>query len=168
MNRGAIDINRIPPGPLFMNSRARKFGFWKWLLIPFVMGMVTVSHLEGLSKVMILYGLFVAGLYSVYSIYNRLTLQPEIVIYFIWITWSLSGAIFATDKGLFYTDIFTLIQIGALIFVVAGVVSLRVSISEVMFAILVGVLILLSLSLYHGEIQQAVDSRTRAASRSPC
>jgi O-antigen ligase len=113
---------------------------------------------------MILYGLFVAGLFSVYSIYNRLSVQPEVMIYAIWVVWSVSGAIFATDKGLYFTDLFTLIQIGVLIFVVAGVAALRGSMSEVMFSIFAGVLILLILSLYHGDIQQAgVDSRSRAA-----
>jgi len=40
--------------------------YWQWLLMPLIIGLMTVSHLEGFSKIMILYGLAFSFYFSIF------------------------------------------------------------------------------------------------------
>ena len=138
--------------------------FWKWLLIPFIIGILTLSHIEGLSKIMILYGLVFAGSFSLYFLYHRLSLQPEVIVYFIWFLWCLPGALIAGNKAAYFIELLTLIQIGIMLFLVAGITALRREISTVMAAIAISGIITLVSSLITGEFQLAaqIGSKARA------
>lgn len=140
-------------------------GSWGVLLFPFIVGLMTLSRMAGLSKIVILYGVLVTGMFSVYFIYRKLTLLPEVIIYFVWVIWSLSGLFIAIDKELYSAKLLTVIQSGFLLFLISGIISLRKNISMVMLAIIVGGLIVLLSSFYTGEFSEAGESgtRTRAA-----
>lgn len=138
---------------------------WQWLLIPFIIGLMTLSLLKGLSKIMILYGLGFVYFFSIfYFFYYRLKLPLEVFIYFGWIIWSLGGWFIAIDQTLYLQCLMTVIQIGALIFLVAGNTALYRSISIVMSAIAIGGIILLISGYVTGDFQLAgeIGSAVRA------
>ncbi len=158
-------INNIYEIIMKNSEYSLKRDFWKWLLVLFIVSLLTVSCIEGLSKIVILYGLIVSGVFSIYFLYHRLSFQPEVIIYFVWIIWSLSGMIIVIDKEVYFTQLMTLIQFCALIFTVAGITSLRRDMSAVMLATWIGCFVVLITSGLTGELQQATQmgTRTRAA-----
>src|SRR5574340_1517239 len=109
--------------------------FWGLLLMPFVMGVMTLSYVESLSRIMVIYGLVLSALYTLYFLYKRSELQPELLIYFAWVAWALGGLINVIDRGLYATQMMTIIQIGILIFIVAGITAQRRDISFLMLAV---------------------------------
>jgi O-antigen ligase len=132
-------------------------------LFLFIIGSLTVSHIAGLSKIMILYGFILMTIFSIYLTYNRLLrLPPEVVAYLAWIIWTLSGAAVAIDKALFIEKLMTVIQIGFLLFLVSGIISLKKNVSTVMLAIIIGGVILLLSSFYTGEFFEAGEFRPGA------
>lgn len=151
-----------------MVRKGSRTGFWAWLLAPFIVGVMTLSNIEGVSRIMVLYGLVLAGLYSVYFLYHRLSTQPEVIVYFLWIAWALTGVIVAGDQGLVARQLMTSAQMGILFFVVAGITSLRGEVSSVIAAIAIGALLLFVSSLASGEFFEAMSAttRTRAAGMS--
>jgi O-antigen ligase len=143
-----------------MQKRSQYRDFWSLLLIPFIVGLLTISYFEGLSKIMILYGFVLAGAFSIYFLYHRLRLQPEVIVYFAWVLWSLSGVFVAIDKDLYLEKLLTVIQVSALIFLVSGIVSLKRNISVFMLTIVIGGLIVLLSSFYTGEFLDVAQSET--------
>lgn len=131
---------------------------WGFLLATFIIGLTTVSYVPGLSRIMVVYGLFISSLFSVYFLYHRLRFQPEVVLYFIWIIWSVSGAFIAVDKASYYVQLFTVLQINVLIFTVAGITSLRRDLSVVMIAIWVGGMIVYFSGMLTGDLAQTPQS----------
>ncbi len=148
---------------IIKNSRnAANRGFWEWFLVPFIIGLITVSYIGELNKIMILYGLIVAGLFSIYFLYHKLRLQTEVIIYFVWVMWSLAGTIVAIDKASYYTQLMTIVQIGVLIFTIAGITSLRRDMSTAILAIWIGGVISFIYSFLTGEFQLSTQMVTRA------
>lgn len=136
--------------------------FWDLALFLFVVGVLTVSRIEGLSKIMILYGFTLTAGFLIYLSYRRLFgIVPEVIVYSAWIMWTLSGAAIAVDKFLFFSKLITIIQINFLLFVVSRMVSLRKNIFVVMSAIIVGGLIVILSGFYTGEFTEAVESNSR-------
>lgn len=143
-------------------------GYWEWLLSVFIIGSLTLSYIEGLSKIIILYGILFSGLFLIYFLYHRISIKvpPEIIIYFVWIVWSLGGMKNIIDESLYFHQLKTIIQIGIMIFLVSTIIAMRRNISVVILAMAVGVTILSINSIYTGEFQIAteIDSSTRAGS----
>jgi O-antigen ligase len=110
---------------------------------------------------MILYGFFLAGVFSIYFIYHRLNLQPEVVVYFAWVAWSLSGAVIAIDRDLYLEKLLTVIQVGMLLFLISGVISLKRNISAIMLSIIIANIIMLLSSFYTGEFLVASEAEER-------
>lgn len=139
--------------------------FWSLLLVPFIVGLLTVSYFEGLSRIMILYGFILAGAFSIYFLYHRLRLQPEVIVYFLWVVWSLNGVFVAIDRALYLEKLFTVIQMGMLLFLISGVISLKRNISVIMFSVIIANIVVLLLSFYTGELLVAgeAEERVRAA-----
>lgn len=152
------EINIMAPDKIFRRTAL------EWLLVPFVIGLMTLSNIEGLSKIMIVYGLAFSWLFLIYFLYLKLKLQPEVILYFAWIAWSIIGAFKAVDMTLYLPSLITIIQIGAMIFVVAGVIAQRPNVSIVMLAVAIGGIIVAISGYYSGEYQLAseIESRTRA------
>jgi O-antigen ligase len=79
--------------------------------------------------------------------------------------WSLSGAFLAIDKALYLQQFLTVMQVGVLLFLVSGIVSLKRNISVVMLAIIIANIIVLLSSFYTGELLVAgeAEEKTRTA-----
>ena len=139
---------------------------FQWLLLPFIVGLLTLSHFEGLSRIMVAYGFGLSFLYLMYIFYHkkRMLFQPEILFYFLLILWSLIGGVKALDFGLFKQGFMTMCQIGIMMTVVAGITAWYRNFSIVMVAVLVGGIIVLLPALITGEFQMAseIETRTRA------
>ncbi len=124
--------------------------------MPFIVGLVTVSHMEGTSRIMVIPGFLIVFLYLMYSFTNNLIkVPPEIIIYFAWIVWSLTGLSVAINQGLFVGQLKTVLQIGALLFLISGITSLRQSMTFPMLAIIIGGCLVILSAIYSGEFQQA-------------
>jgi len=136
----------------------------KWLLLPFIVGLMTLSRIEGYSKLMVLFGLIYSCLFLIYSLYRKLSLQPEVIIYFAWTAWSIIGTYNAIDLAMHFQALMTALQIGVFIFLVAGIIALYRNISIVMIAIIIGGIIVALSSYLYGEFQLAtqIEARTRA------
>ncbi|MGQ9608982.1 MAG: O-antigen ligase family protein [bacterium] len=154
-------INGVPLRVLNGSNHSISRDFWSLLLIPFIIGLLTVSYFPGLSKLMILYGFLLAGAFSLYFVYHRLNLQPEVIIYFAWVMWSLSGAFVAIDRSLYLQRLFTVVQVGILLFLISGVISLKRNISAIMFSIIIGNIIVLLTSFYTGEFLVAAEAEKK-------
>lgn len=147
-----LDLKRIYLSDIF-----------NWMLIPFIIGLITISHIPNFSKIMVLYGLVYSLLFLLYSFYLKLKIPYEIFIYFLWIVWSLSGFYTAINTVFYITMLITVIQMGALLFVIAQITALHGNISLVMLSISIGGIIIALLSLYSGEFRIAgeIESTTR-------
>jgi O-antigen ligase len=126
--------------------------FWGFLLTPFIMGVMTIGYLESLANVVVLYGVVLSFLYILQCLHHRSELQPEVLIYFVWIVWSLGGLTNLTDKDIYFQQLRTIIQMGVLIFAVSGITALRKDMSNVMFGIIAGGLLLAASIMFTGEI----------------
>ncbi|MFQ5753863.1 MAG: hypothetical protein ACE5HI_17895, partial [bacterium] len=137
---------------------------WEWLLLPFIIGIMTLSLIEGLSKIMVLYGILLSWLFLIYFLYQKLKLQPEVMLFFAWLIWSIIGLITAIDLNLYVQNLKTIIQMAVLIFTVAGITALNRNLITLMFAIALGGAIVLLSGYFTGDFQIASDisSRTRA------
>ncbi len=137
--------------------------FWECLLVIFIIGLLTLSFLPGWSQIMILYGLAISYVFMIYFLTHKLTLQPEIIIYFLWILWAICGLVNVIDQPLFLKQFRTIIQIAALLFVIAGITALKRDISMVFLGIAIGGTLVALSSYYFGDLQSAGDvgARTR-------
>jgi len=114
---------------------------------------------------MVLYGLVYTWVFIILFLYFKLRIQTEIIIYFAWIAWSISGAFVAINQTSFVNTLMTVFQIGILIFIIAGVTALRQGLSTVMLGIAIGGIIVAISSYYTGEFALAsgIEAKTRAA-----
>ena len=96
-------------------------GICEWLLLPLVILSMTISFIDGLSEITILYGFVFSCLFLIYFfvLSRRSDVPPEVLIYFAWIIWSLTGMLNATNTHLYLMQLMTIIQMGVIIFVVA-------------------------------------------------
>ena len=129
---------------------------WEWLLLPFIILLMTVTFVEGWSKITTLYGFLFGFLFLIYFLYHRLTIPPEVFIYFAWIIWSFMGMLNVTDNDLYLTQLGTIIKMGVMIFLVAGITALRKNLSVPMLAITIGGIIVGLSGYYTGELQMSV------------
>jgi len=147
ISRNTISIN--------VANNVLPHGFWEWLLLPFIVGTMTISFIEGLSTIMSLYGFVFSFLFLIFYLfpYKQLKIPPEILIYFSWIIWSLTGMLNVTNTHLYLMQLRTIIQMAVMIFLVAKIVALSRNLSVVMLAITIGGIIVCLSGYYTGEIQ---------------
>lgn len=139
-----------------IRSKASIYNFWEWLLVPFIIGLMTVSYIEGASRIMVLFGFLFVFLYLFYSlVQNMINVPPEVIIFFGWIVWSLTGLSVATDRDLAIEQLKTVLQIGVLLFLISGITALRQSMSFPMLSIILGGCIVMLSAVYSGEYQEA-------------
>lgn len=147
--------NRIVPGNLF-----------EWLLLPFIVGLLTLSHLPGFSKIMVVYGFGFGALYVLNILYfkKRPNIPPEVILYLLWIAWSLTGMINAPDRSVYWQGLTTLLQMAVMIIVIAGITATYRNLNVVLAAILIGGLIVALSGFVSGEFQLAseLESKSRA------
>lgn len=149
-----ISENRVS---INVSENVLPHSFWEWLLIPFVILCMTVSFIAGWSGITILYGAAFGWLFLIYFLflYQRLNTPPEVLIYFIWIIWSLTGMLNATNTDLYLMQLRTIIQMGVMIFLIAAIVALRRNIFVIMLAIAIGGIIITLSAYYTGEFLMA-------------
>jgi O-antigen ligase len=137
--------------------------YLEWALLPFIIGLMTLSHIEGWSAIMVLYGMSLAILFFINFLYLKLKLQPEVIIHLAWIAWAVIGVFNAIDLALFWRGLTIIIQMEVLIFIVAGISALYRNMSLVVLAIAIGGLIVALSGYYTGEAEFAdeVASRTQ-------
>jgi len=140
-------------------------GFWEWTLLLFIISSLTVSYIPGLTKLTVLYGIMLVGLFFIYFLHNRVSLElpPEVVAYFIWIIWSLGGLVNAADMTLYTAQMKTIIQMGIMIAFVAIITARRQKFALIMLALAIGGIIAGALSIYSGEYRDlSAEGRVRA------
>lgn len=155
----AEHIHAIHPDPgtaplpvIWNQDTAFPRDLWSLLLIVLIAGLLTVSYIEGLTKLMAVYGAFMSSIFIVYGLHHRLELQPEVMLYFLWIVWSLGGLTNVVDRDLYFTQLKTMIQIGVLVLVISGITALRRNMATVMFALGLGGFLVAFSSIVTGEI----------------
>ncbi len=133
------------------------------LIFIFIIGASTLSYIEGLSKIVILYGLTFTFLYFIYTLYTKkISIQPETIIYFAWVLWSLGGLTNAANKAAYFQGLRTVIQIAFMFIIIAGLISTKPYIlSAAMSGLLVGGLIQGISTFLTGELPAAIESDTR-------
>ena len=155
----SIPSNRISgnSGSILVSDNILPHGLWQWLLLPFIALSMTVSFIEGWTEITILYGFVISFLFLIYFFFlsKRGNVPPEVLIYFAWIIWSLTGMLNATDTHLYLMQLRTIIQMGVMIFLVAGIVILKRNIFVVMLAIAIGGIIIILQTYHAGEFLMA-------------
>jgi O-antigen ligase len=134
--------------------------WWGFLLMSFIVGVMTIGYVETLSSVVVIYGVVFSFLYILHFLYYRSELQPEVLIYFAWVVWSLGGLTNVVDKPLYFQQLKTIVQIGVLIFATSGITALRKDISSVMFGIIAGGVLLAASILVTGEVGKLLSDPT--------
>jgi O-antigen ligase len=139
-------------------------GLWEALLLFFTVGIMTLSQIEGLSGIMVVYGLILSGSFLLYFLYFKLKVPPEVIIYFVWIAWSVVGLFSTINLELFIVQFLTIVQMGVMIFIVASITALRLDMSISMIGIALGGGIVAASIFFTGEYQQlsAFQSNTQA------
>ena len=102
--------------------------FWKVATLTMTIGLLTLSHIPGWSRLVVIYGYVITYLFVLYVLANRLVrviVLPEVIAYFSWVLWSLGGIAVAADAQLFYRGLQVAIQTGALLLLVAALTIIR-------------------------------------------
>lgn len=137
---------------------------WEWLLLPFIILLMTVTFIEGYSEITTLYGFVFGFLFLIYFLYQRkLKIPPEVFIYFAWIIWSFVGIVNVIERDLYFTQLWTIVKMEVMIFLVSGIVALRRNLSVPMLAITIGGIIVGLSGYYTGELQMATFVNTQVA-----
>lgn len=139
--------------------------FLGWALMLFTIGIMTVSHFPGWSRLMVPLGAILSAFYLPIFLRQRVKIPGEIIIYAAWMAWSLTGVFTAKGLAQFQESLLIILQIAVMIFTVAGICAARQSLAPVMFAFLIGGLIAAGSSFFSGEFQLAgqMDMQVRAA-----
>ena len=141
--------------PLMNNSdRALPSGFWEWMLFLFIAGSSTLSFMEGLSRIVVLYGLLVSFLFLLFFLYHRLNIQPEAFMYCIWVMWSVGGLSNVVNSSYYFQGLITVIQIAFMILLIAGLSALLRNMSITMSAIILGGMVSAGTAFYTGDIHR--------------
>lgn len=140
-------------------------GFWEWVLVLFIVGAMTLSEIEGLSKIPMLYGVMFSALFVIYFLYHRVSLRfpPEVIVYFVWVIWSIGGMVNVIDGELYFKLLRTIVQIGILLFLVSSITALRMNMRFVLVGIVAGGILVYLYSMLTGEFQSVIDSSSMRA-----
>ena len=130
------------------------------LLMLFIIGLFTLSNIEGLSTIVVVFGILLSWLFAIYFLHLRLKVQPEVILFFLWIAWSIIGVFNVHDLGLLLDGFVGILQIGVLLFLVAGLTAIRQSLTLTMSALVIGGLIVATSGIFTGEFQMAADLQT--------
>ena len=144
---------------------------WSWYWVPVVIiiyGMIYLAvssafHVfEGTNRDFLLLTLFCSVLYTVMTPPHQLIIPAEVILFGIWLLWCLWGAgvhgtLFAYPLARtgFWADYRHAFMVGLVFFVTTSIIARRKSITPIFFALLIGSLILMCLSVYTGEYQMS-------------
>ncbi len=154
----------IPSSDVGLPSQDSRLPFTSILVGVFVLGAVTVSALEGWNYLVKALGVLLAAAYLISSIRSRLLPSGEMVLYVVWVTWSLTGVFVARSGVLFWLMWTTVFQMWVLIVVIAGFTNTRRALSFSLGAFLFGAIIVGAYSVITGEYQEAAMEEERVSS----
>lgn len=126
------------------------FGF---LLAVFIIG---TYILFGKGQLLLI-GLLLAGGYTLYFLKERKSLPGELVVYFLWCAWSLTGIAVCPDKEAFFDSLLVVFQIIIMSFAIIGITEKRGSIGLNYMALAIGGILLLGISFIGGEVQAGLS-----------
>ena len=135
-------------------KRERVSGLWIILGL-FILGVVTVSPLEGWNYVVKGLGVFLALVYLIETLRGRMRIAPEVVLYIAWLTVSLAGVFEHPSTELFFYVWTTCFQIWVLLVIVSGFTAGRKALSLNFAVFLLAAFILGAHSYATGEYQAA-------------
>ena len=115
----------IPLSDVGLPSQESRLPFTSILVGIFVLGAVTVSAMEGWNYLVKALGVLLAAAYLISSVRSRLLPSGEMILYLIWVTWSLTGVFVARSGVLFWLMWTTVFQMWVLIVVIAGFTNTR-------------------------------------------
>lgn len=136
------------------------------LLFPFMLGLLTLSYMPEWTSLMAIFGIFYLSIYILFIYFLKIKIQTEIILYIIWVMWSMTGFFIATNQVLFYDSLRTIIQMAALILIISGITSLKGNLKSVLYAIILAGWIIAAESFLAGEFMlnpSEVDLEPRAA-----
>jgi O-antigen ligase len=113
------------------------------------------------SQMIILYGVSYSALFVLYAYHVGIKIQPEVMIFFVFIIWSVTGLQNVLYQDVFMEQLTTIFQIGVLIYVISGITSIRKDLDIIMFGIAVGGVILVINSYLSGEFLFAFDEKLK-------
>lgn len=142
------------------NFKIYPFSLFQLLLFLFILGAITLSYLEGLSKIVILHGVCFTFLYIIYILYTkRIVILPEVIIYFAWVFWSIGGAVNAANKEAYIQGLRTVIQISVMFFLISGLVSTRSNMFKIaLIGLIIGGLIQSMFVCSTGELTTSIET----------
>lgn len=153
----------IPLSDVGLPSQESRLPFTSILVGIFVLGAVTVSAMEGWNYLVKALGVLLAAAYLISSVRSRLLPSGEMILYLIWVTWSLTGVFVARSGVLFWLMWTTVFQMWVLIVVIAGFTNTRRALSFGLGAFLLGAIIVGAYSVFTGEYQQAAMEEERVS-----
>lgn len=154
-------VSALPGKPAA--PRQRVSVLWVFLGL-FILGAVTVSVLEDWNIAVKALGGALAVAYLIQSVRSPGRVSTEMILYFAWMTWSLTGVFGARVLPVFWDRFGSVFQIWVLLVVVAGMTDNRrvLTLNFIMF--LVGAVIVGGYSVATGEYRLAESGRARVAS----
>jgi len=117
------------------------------LLFLFVVGSVALfgqGHLAAL-------GLLLTGSYALYFLKQKKPIPTELVIYFAWVFWSLTGFMVCRNTELYINSLMLIVQIWLMTFAVAGITMQRGMVGTNFLALIVGGIVMVAASYATGE-----------------
>ena len=131
------------------------------LTIPFIIGVVAVSPLEGWNYVVKILGVILAIAFVIRSFSSSLRLSTEVLLYMSWILWAFTGTFVAVYAQVVWGSIVTLTQVLIMMFIVGGSTYLRKTLTANLVAFLLGTIIVGVYSLVTGEYSRPEDPSGR-------
>ena len=135
-------------------KRERVSAFWI-LLALFILGAATVSPLDVWSTIVKAMGIVLAVGYLIETIRGRMHIVPEVILYFGWIGWCLTGSFEHPNPYWFMVTFTTAFQIWVLTVIVSGFTDSRRAMSLNMMVFLVATLVVGVYSYVTGEYRAA-------------
>jgi O-antigen ligase len=107
---------------------------------------------------MIVFGALVTVAYILYFLIQKLKIQPEILVYFAWIIWALSGIYTAIDPDTYWLAYFRVVQMGMMIFTIAGIMTFYRDLSPFMVSMALGCITIVIIGYLHPEFRSVIEN----------
>lgn len=148
---------------VYDDKKTFSIDFMQILLFLFIISATTLSYIEGLSKLVILYGLSFTFFYVIYILnIKKISIHPEVIAYLAWVIWSIGGYPNAINKSSYLEGLRTVIQIASMFFVISGLISARSNMANIAMAgLIAGGWIQIIFIFVTGELTTAFEIDTK-------
>lgn len=160
------EIKDLSPQGLNLLGSAFPKVSWDWLVMFFIIGLMTLSHISFYSRIIVVYGAAFSALFILTLLYYRLPLQAEVIQYFCWFAWAAMGAVAMHDVDAYLRGLALVLQMAMLILVISGSLALSGNILVVMGSITLAGTVVMAIAVYTGEFRFSAEfgARVRASS----